>query len=96
VNKSELKALIKEILMEEKKRDYKKEYNDYHGSSKQKKNRAQRNAARRTLEADGRVSKGDGKDVDHKRKIKSGGSNSKSNLRVRSRSSNRADNKHKG
>jgi len=33
-------------------------------------------------------------DVDHKKKLKSGGSNSISNLRVRSRSANRSDNGH--
>jgi hypothetical protein len=34
------------------------------------------------------------KDVDHKKKLKSGGTNSVSNLRVRSKSSNRSDNGH--
>ena len=47
-------------------RDYKHEYNSYHSSSEQKKNRAMRNAARRKMMANGSVSKGDGKDVDHK------------------------------
>jgi len=46
-------------------RDYKKEYADYHGSEEQKTRRAQRNAARRTAEKAGKVSKGDGKEVDH-------------------------------
>lgn len=46
-------------------RNYKKEYRDYHSKPEQKKNRASRNAARRKLEKQGRVSKGDGKDVDH-------------------------------
>ena len=49
---------------------------------------ATRHRARRKLEKDGRVSKGDGKHVDHKTPLKSGGSNSKSNLRVKSASSN--------
>ena len=35
-----------------------------------------------------------GKDVDHKKKLKNGGSNSTSNLRVRSKSANRSDNGH--
>ena len=47
-------------------RDYKKEYQNYHGSPKQKKRRAARNKARSLLEEKGLVHKGDGKDVHHK------------------------------
>ncbi len=47
-------------------RDYRKEYDDYQGSERQKKRRAARNKARRQLERSGRVSKGDGKEIDHK------------------------------
>jgi hypothetical protein len=46
-------------------RDYKKEYKDYHAKPEQKKRRAQRNKARRKAMRDGRVKKGDGKEVDH-------------------------------
>jgi len=46
-------------------RDYKKEYQNYHGSPKQKKRRAARNKARSLLEEKGLVHKGDGKDVHH-------------------------------
>ena len=74
------------------KRNYKKEYQQYHASAEQKKNRAARNTARRRAERKGQVSKGDGKDIDHKKPLRSGGSNSASNTRVRSRSANRADN----
>lgn len=70
-------------------RDYKKEYREYQGTEEQKKNRAKRNAARRELAEDGRVKKGDGKDVDHKRALINGGSNSDSNLRVVSQKVNR-------
>lgn len=63
-------------------RDYKKEYEEYHSKPEQKKNRAQRNSARREAEKDGRVSKGDGKDVDHKKPIRNGGTNDKGNTRV--------------
>lgn len=70
-------------------RDYKKEYREYHASEEQKENRAKRNAARREMEREGRVHKGDGKDVDHKKPLRNGGSNDESNLRVVSRSSNR-------
>ncbi len=69
-----------------------KQQRKYNSSPKQKKNRALRNAARRRAEKNGRVSKGDGKDVDHKRKLKDGGSNKKSNTRILSKSKNRADN----
>lgn len=71
-------------------RPYKKEYAQYHGTEEQKKNRAQRNAARREMEAAGRVRKGDGKDVDHKTPISRGGGNGKGNLRVQSKSANRS------
>lgn len=70
-------------------RDYKKEYDTYHSSPEQKKNRAQRNAARRDLEKEGRVEKGDGKEVDHKTAIKNGGGNTKKNLRVVTKKTNR-------
>lgn len=66
----------------------------YNSSPEQKKRRAQRNAARRKLMKEGKVRKGDGKDVDHKNKNTA--HNSKSNLRVRSRSANRADNRGTG
>lgn len=51
--------------MAKRKRDYKKEYREYHALPEQKKRRADRNAARRKAEREGRVSKGDGKEVDH-------------------------------
>ena len=66
-------------------RDYKKEYREYHGKPEQIKNRAERNTARR----EAGLKKGDGREVDHKRPLSKGGSNSKSNLRVTSRTSNR-------
>jgi hypothetical protein len=72
------------------KRDYKKQYEKYDGKDSVKKDRAKRNGARRMLEDEGRVSKGDGKDVDHKKPLSKGGGNGKSNLRVTSKSSNRS------
>lgn len=51
--------------------------------------RVKRNQARTTMEKAGKVSKGDGKDVDHKTPLKRGGSNSKSNLAVKSETANR-------
>lgn len=70
-------------------RDYGKEYREYHSKPEQKKNRAERNAARRELTREGKVHKGDRLDVDHKKPIRSGGTNAKSNLRVIPRSKNR-------
>jgi hypothetical protein len=69
-------------------RDYKKEYARYQGTPEQKKRRAKRNAARRKMMRLGRVHKGDGKDVDHKKGIGKG--NSTKNLRVVSKHRNRA------
>ena len=69
-------------------RDYKREYATYHGSDEQKKNRASRNAARRSLMKQGRVRKGDGKDVDHR--DGNPRNNRAGNLSVMSRSANRA------
>lgn len=47
------------------KRDYKKEYREYHATPLQKKRRADRNRARRKAMREGRVSKGDSKEVHH-------------------------------
>jgi|TARA_Y100001938_G_C7945412_1_gene356516 hypothetical protein len=70
------------------KRDYKKEYREYHSKPEQKKRRAGRNAARRIMEMVGRAKKGDGKDVDHKNGNPT--DNRKKNLRVISKSKNRS------
>ncbi len=48
------------------------------------------------MEKKGKVKKGDGKDVDHKKPMRSGGKTTSGNLRVRSRSANRADNGKRG
>lgn len=66
----------------------------YNSSPEQKKRRAQRNAARRKMEKAGKVKKGDGKDVDHKNYKTS--NNGSSNLRVMSKSANRARNRGTG
>lgn len=72
-------------------RDYKKEYADYHGKPEQKKQRAERNNARARMVKAGKVHKGDGKDVDHKKPLFNGGSNANSNLRVKSVHDNRKE-----
>lgn len=71
-------------------RDYKAEYEKYHGKPEQIKKRAKRVMARRKLEREGVVRKGDGKDVDHKVPLAKGGSNSRSNLRAVPKSKNRS------
>lgn len=70
------------------KRDYKAEYKAHHSSTKAKKERAARNKAARAKGVKG-------KDVDHVKPLRSGGSTSLGNTRVRSRSANRSDNGHK-
>jgi len=68
-----------------KKRDYKKEYREYHGKPEQRKKRAMRNKARKIMG----LKVGDKREVDHKKPLAKGGSNSKRNLRVVSRKTNR-------
>ena len=70
-------------------RPYKREYEQYHGTDEQKKNRAERNAARAKLLKEGKVKKGDGKDVSHRKAIDKGGTNG-DGVRVESKSSNRS------
>ena len=70
------------------KRNYRKEYDRYQGTAKQKKQRAQRNAARAKMKKAGKVRKGDGKDVAHK--DNNTRNNSKKNLAVQSKSKNRS------
>jgi hypothetical protein len=72
------------------KRDYRKEYDKYAGRPEIIKKRVEQNKARRMMEKEGKVRKGDGKDVDHKRPLSKGGTTTKNNLRVTSRSSNRS------
>lgn len=68
-------------------RDYKAEYAKFQSSTKSKRDRASRNKVRRAAERSGRVSKGDGKDIDHRNGNPR--DNRPSNLRVTSRSANR-------
>ena len=68
-------------------RDYSKEYREHGGTEEQKKRRAARNKARRFMERNGRVQKGDGKEVDHKDFNPE--NNSPSNLRMVSKETNR-------
>jgi hypothetical protein len=68
----------------------------YEDSPEQVKNRVARNAARNKLMKAGKVHKGDGKDVAHKKAFDKGGSNA-DGVRVESASANRSfkrDSKH--
>ena len=64
----------------------------FNAQPEQKKRRAERNASRRKMEKEGRVRKGDNRDVDHKNMNTA--DNSNKNLRVQPRSVNRARNTH--
>jgi len=61
----------------------------YHALPYVKKRRAANTAARRQLEREGVVHKGDGKDVAHKKALDAGGTNARSNLTVQPPSVNR-------
>lgn len=61
----------------------------YNAKPEQKKRRAERNATRRKLEKEGKVHKGDGKDIDHK-DHNTGNMNS-GNLQVQDKHVNRKD-----
>ena len=69
----------------EKKRDYKKEYREYGGKPEHIKERSERNKAGRMMG----LKVGDPREVDHIKPLSKGGSNSKRNLRVVSRKTNR-------
>jgi len=70
-------------------RDYKAEYAKYQGTEEQKTKRAQRNKARRKATREGKVSKGDGKDVAHRKAMDKGGKNS-DGVRIETASRNRS------
>jgi|TARA_R110000824_G_scaffold336929_1_gene523422 5-methylcytosine-specific restriction endonuclease McrA len=68
-----------------KKRNYKKEYKDYHSKPIQLKRNAMRNKARSILG----LKVGDPREADHIIPLSKGGTNKKSNLRAVSRTANR-------
>ena len=71
-----------------KKRDYKKEYQNYQGTPEQIANRSQRNKARREYEK-AHGAQPSAVDVGHKKAIISGGTNTPSNLRAEGVKGNR-------
>lgn len=83
------------MATKKRKRDYKKEYRDYHAKPEQIANRSARNSARRTMEKEVGKTALKGKDVDHKKPLSRGGSNTRSNLQVLSVRENRGS-KNKG
>ena len=74
------------------KRNYKKEYRDFHGKPDKIKDRAARNKANRAATKRGAnvAGKTTGNEVGHIKSLKSGGSRSTSNTRVQSVRSNRS------
>ncbi len=75
------------------KEDYARHYADYQGTPEQIKKRTQRNAARAEMEKKHGPAAMKHKDVDHKKPIRSGGTNAPGNLRLVAPSSNRAKTK---
>lgn len=73
-------------------RDYKREYEKHQSSPAAKKARAARNTARRRLKKELGPAALKGKDVDHIRPLKKGGTNARGNLRVVSVKTNRGRN----
>jgi hypothetical protein len=71
-------------------RNYSQEYANYDGTPAVKKKRAQRNKARRMMEREGIVRKGDNKDVDHVTPLSKGGTTTRSNLKAKPASVNRS------
>jgi len=68
------------------KRNYRKEYDNYQGKPKQIKRRGSRNKARKIAMEQGKVTKGDGKDVHHA----SGNPMNNTSLTIKSKSKNRS------
>ena len=71
-------------------RDYRTEYDKYASRPEQIKARSERTTLRRQANAAGITSKGDGKDLDHKKPLSKGGANTLANARVTSKSTNRS------
>lgn len=69
-------------------RDYKKEYEASRRPDRRRDNIARKRARRRMIKKHGEAALR-GKEVDHKRPLKAGGSNGMSNLTIASRAANR-------
>lgn len=73
------------IVWQKKRETTKKEYREYGGKPEHIKERSERNKARRMMG----LKVGDPREVDHIKPLSKGGSNSKRNLRIVSRKTNR-------
>lgn len=71
----------------QRKLDYQREYN---ARPENVAKRVKNNAARRQAIREGEARVGDGKDIDHRKPLDLGGDNTPANLRVQSRTKNRA------
>lgn len=67
------------------KRNYRREYDTYHAKPEQRRNRSERNKARRKMG----LKIGDPREVDHVKPLSKGGGNGMGNLRITSRKANR-------
>ena len=83
-------GVVRAVSASKMRRNYRKEYDNYQSKPKQRRNNDKRKAARRLMEKEGKVKKGDGKDVAHKKPLAKCGSNKKGNLKVANRSKNRS------
>lgn len=77
-------------------RNYREEYDNYHGKPEQIANRAKRVQARRDMEAKHGKAAIAGKDVHHKKALRHGGGNGSSNLAISSVKKNRGWNRKGG
>lgn len=77
------------------KRDYARQNKLYNSKPENIAKRVENNKARRELEKEGLVHKGDGKEVDHRKPLSKGGSNDRSNLRVVPHSKNESFSRNK-
>lgn len=73
-------------------RDYRHEYDSFHGKPEQIKKRAMRVQARRDMEKKVGAKALAGKDVDHKKPLRNGGGNGAGNLRISKVGPNRSRN----
>lgn len=71
-------------------RPYKRENELYKSQPEQIAKRVARNKARRAMMAEGKVHKGDGKEVDHIKPLSLGGTNKRNNWRVKDAEDNRS------
>lgn len=69
--------------------DVQKHYDEYQSKPEQIRRRARHNKIRAMAEKEGRVHKGDGKEIAHKVAVSKGGSDSKENTEVVPRTKNR-------